>query len=186
VSTKGRIGVGGSSDGQDEQSRIVLPLETGEQPSLSSGLSDAPWLNRRRPGSLYSIIEYEPGPLLLRVLLLRLLLPGLCHPNCVWLFVCFICVDGPVRRRGTRKKTRTSPSDDPSVCRLFIFLKVTGPNPPKGRPTRTPPPVVPHPESLAAQAAFPFGHSAIAQISLGPNCFRALGSSPGLLQGPIL
>ena len=22
-------------------------------------LSDAPWLNRRRPGSLYSIIEYE-------------------------------------------------------------------------------------------------------------------------------
>ena len=36
---------------------IVLPPETGEQPSLSSGLSDAPWLNRRRPGSLYSIIE---------------------------------------------------------------------------------------------------------------------------------
>jgi hypothetical protein len=32
-----------------EQSRVVLPLETGEQPSLSSGLSDAPWLNRRRP-----------------------------------------------------------------------------------------------------------------------------------------
>jgi hypothetical protein len=30
-----------------------------EQPSLSSGLSDAPWLNSRRPGSLYSIIEYE-------------------------------------------------------------------------------------------------------------------------------
>ncbi len=36
-----------------------VPPETGEQPSLSSGLSDAPWLNRRRPGSLYSIIEYE-------------------------------------------------------------------------------------------------------------------------------
>jgi hypothetical protein len=32
---------------------------TGEQPSLSSVLSDAPWLNRRRPGSLYSIVEYE-------------------------------------------------------------------------------------------------------------------------------
>jgi len=45
------------SDGQDEQSRILLPPETGEQPSLSSGLSDAPWLSRRRPGSLYSIIE---------------------------------------------------------------------------------------------------------------------------------
>jgi hypothetical protein len=25
----------------------------------SQGLSDAPWLNRRRPGSLYSIVEYE-------------------------------------------------------------------------------------------------------------------------------
>ncbi len=45
------------SDGQDEQSRILLPPETGDQPSLSSGLSDAPWLSRRRPGSLYSIIE---------------------------------------------------------------------------------------------------------------------------------
>jgi hypothetical protein len=50
----------GSSDGQDAQSRIVLPPETGDQPSsLSSGLSDAPRLNRRRPGYLYSIIEYE-------------------------------------------------------------------------------------------------------------------------------
>jgi len=55
VSTEGRSGVGGSLDGQDEQSRIVLPLETGEQPSLSSGLSDAPWLNRMPPGSLYSV-----------------------------------------------------------------------------------------------------------------------------------
>ena len=45
------------SGGQDEQSRVVLPPETGEQPSLSSGLSDAPWLNRSRPGSLYRIIS---------------------------------------------------------------------------------------------------------------------------------
>jgi len=59
VSTGGRSGVGRSSDGHDELSRIVLPPETGEQPSLSSSLSDAPLLNRRRPGSLYSIIEYE-------------------------------------------------------------------------------------------------------------------------------
>jgi hypothetical protein len=59
VSTGGRSGVGKSSDGHNEHSLIVLPPETGEQPSLSSGLSDAPWLNRRRPGSLYSIIEYE-------------------------------------------------------------------------------------------------------------------------------
>ena len=54
-----RSGVGGSSDGQDEPSRIVLPPETGEQPSLSSGLGDASWLNRWRPESLYSIIGYE-------------------------------------------------------------------------------------------------------------------------------
>jgi hypothetical protein len=59
VSAGGRSGVGGSSDGQHERSWIVLPAETGEQPSLSSGLSDAPWLNRRRPGCLYSTIEYE-------------------------------------------------------------------------------------------------------------------------------
>jgi hypothetical protein len=56
VSTEDRSGVGGSSDGQDEQRQIILPPETGEQPSLSSGWSDAPWLNRRRPGSLYSIV----------------------------------------------------------------------------------------------------------------------------------
>ena len=59
ASTGGRSGVGKSSDGRNKHSRIVLPPETGEQPSLLSGLSDAPWLNRRRPGSLYSIIEYE-------------------------------------------------------------------------------------------------------------------------------
>jgi len=35
VSTEDRSGVGGSSDGQDEQSRIILPPETGEQPSLA-------------------------------------------------------------------------------------------------------------------------------------------------------
>ena len=35
VSAEDRSGVGGPSDGQDEQSRIVLPPETGQQPSLS-------------------------------------------------------------------------------------------------------------------------------------------------------
>jgi hypothetical protein len=70
VSSEDQSGVGGSSDGQDEQSQIVLLPETGEQPSLSSGLSDAPWLNSRRPGSLYSIIEHE------EILLLLLLLPS--------------------------------------------------------------------------------------------------------------
>jgi hypothetical protein len=70
VSTGGRRGVGKSSDGHDEHSRIVLPPETGEQPSLSSGLSDAPWLNRRPgfksvyPCSLASLFPL-PGPCLL-------------------------------------------------------------------------------------------------------------------------
>jgi hypothetical protein len=36
-----------------------VPQETGEQSSLSSDWSDAPCLNRRRHGSLYSIVEYE-------------------------------------------------------------------------------------------------------------------------------
>ena len=70
VSTEDRIGAGGSSDGQDEQHRIILPPETGEKPSLSSGWSDTPWLNHRRPGSLYSIVEYE------KILLLLLLPQG--------------------------------------------------------------------------------------------------------------
>ena len=59
VSTEDRSWVGGSPDCPDEQSRIVLLPETGEQSSLSSGLRDTPWLNRRRPGSLCSIIEYS-------------------------------------------------------------------------------------------------------------------------------
>jgi hypothetical protein len=42
-----------------EQSQIVLPQEAGEKPLLSSDLSDTPWINHRRPGSLYNIIEYE-------------------------------------------------------------------------------------------------------------------------------
>ena len=49
-----------------------------------------------------------------------------------------------------------------------------------------PPPVVPHPESIDAQAAYRCRHSTIAQVGSGPNCFQALGSSPGLLQNPIL
>jgi hypothetical protein len=52
VSTGDGSGLDRSSDGQEYQSRIVLPPETGEQPSLSSGLSDAPRLKCRRPGSL--------------------------------------------------------------------------------------------------------------------------------------
>ena len=50
--------------------------------------------------------------------------------------------------------------------------------------TRTPPPVVPHPESPVAQAAYPFGHSAIAQVGLGPNrLFPGIGDLPGPATG---
>ena len=64
VSTKDRSGVGALSDCQKEQSQIVLPTETEEQLSLSSGLSDVPWLNQRSHGTLYSncIIKYEQIP----------------------------------------------------------------------------------------------------------------------------
>ena len=56
----------------------------------------------------------------------------------------------------------------------------------KGATYSDTPPAVLHPESLTAQAGYPYRHSAIAQVVSGPNCFQALGSSPGLLQSPIL
>ena len=72
---------------------------------------------------------------------------------------------------------------------MFIF-KVTEPSPlqdllgvrQKGD-LPGPPLVVPEPESIAAQAAYA---DALLSGSSGPNCFQALGSSPGLLQSPIL
>ena len=64
VPTEDRSGVGGSSDGQDEQSRIVLPQEKGEQHSLSSGLSVAPLLNHRSHGRLLPdcYLTLKPAP----------------------------------------------------------------------------------------------------------------------------
>ncbi len=46
-----------------------------------------------------------------------------------------------------------------------------GPEPPPRSPS-------PHPESIAAQAAYA---EALLSGSSGPNCFQALGSSPGLM-----
>jgi hypothetical protein len=71
VSTEGRSGLGGLADGQDEHSWIVLPPETGEQPSLSSGLKVT------RPGltsillysralcvcDCFSVVQYAPASL---------------------------------------------------------------------------------------------------------------------------
>jgi len=44
---------------------LSLAVPFSQQPSLSSGLSDAPWLNRRRPGSLYSPPPPPPPGVLL-------------------------------------------------------------------------------------------------------------------------
>ena len=49
---------------------------------------------------------------------------------------------------------------------------------PTGQSTRTPTPVVPHPESLATQAAYTEAGFSV----LGPNCLQASGSSSGLPQ----
>ena len=73
---------------------------------------------------------------------------------------------------------------------MFIF-KVTEPSPlqdsfgvrQKGD-LLGPPPVVPHPESIAAQAAYT--EALLPGSASGPNCFQALGSSPDLLQSPML
>ena len=62
---------------------------------------------------------------------------------------------------------------------MFIF-KVTEPSPLQDSPAWAkraaypePPPVVPHPESLAAQAAYPYSHGLIvAKILLGRFNFR--------------
>jgi len=59
VSTGDRSGVGGSSNSHDQQSRIVLRGEGSWAALTLVSLSDAPCLNRRCPGSLYSIVEYE-------------------------------------------------------------------------------------------------------------------------------
>jgi len=62
-------------------------------------------------------------------------------------------------RPNLEKAATPRPSVGHCVCRLFIF-KVTGPSPLRGYigvrqkgGYPDPPPVVPHPESLAAQAA---------------------------------
>jgi hypothetical protein len=74
---------------------------------------------------------------------------------------------------------------------LSVYFKVTEPSPLQdsfsvrqkgGLPGL--PPVVPHPESIAAQAAY--AEAQLPGTASGPNCFQALGSSPGLLQRPIL
>ena len=71
------------------------------------------------------------------------------------------------------------------VCRVF-FSKVTGPSLFRGlmgvrQKGGFPDPfVVPHPESLAAQAAYT--EDLLTRSGSGPKCFQALGSSPGMLQ----
>jgi len=78
----------------------------------------------------------------------------------------------------------------PRYCKLTITLSrppiVTEPSPLRGSPACAkraayPDPVmIPDPESLTAQAAYT--EALLPGSGSGPNCFQALGSSPGLLQ----
>ena len=78
-----------------------------------------------------------------------------------------------------------------TVC-VECLLKVTEPSPlrdsfsvrQKGDSLPGLPPVVLHLASIAAQAAY--AEALLPGSASGPNCFQALGSSPGLLQSPIL
>jgi hypothetical protein len=72
-----------------------------------------------------------------------------------------------------------------------IIITVIGPSPVRARSACAkraaypdPPPVVSHAESIAAQAAYT--EALLPSSGSGPNCSQALGSSPGLLQGPTL
>jgi len=52
-----------------------------------------------------------------------------------------------------------------------------------------PPPVIPVPESIAAQAAYQLCYKNTeyySWVSSGPKCFQVLGLSPSLLQNPTL
>ena len=75
-------------------------------------------------------------------------------------------------------------------CVVIVYLSVHRAEPLTGLPGvrqkahPDPPPVVPHPESLAAQAAY--AEALLPGSCSGLNCFQASGSSPRLLQGPIL
>ena len=52
-----------------------------------------------------------------------------------------------------------------------------------------PPPVIPVPESITAQAAYQLRYKNTVYyswVSSGPKCFQVLGLSPSLLQNPIV
>ncbi len=69
-----------TAENQDEQSRIVLPPEIGEQPSLSPGLTDTPCLNSRTLGPsvvlLFVYLSLYCCCLLLQYLLIQSCAPG--------------------------------------------------------------------------------------------------------------
>ena len=68
----------------------------------------------------------------------------------------------PAQRRRHGDARCTCPGPPPYQCVLSVYFQGHRAEPltgllqraPKGRPTRTPPPVVPHSESIAAQAAY--------------------------------
>jgi hypothetical protein len=94
----------------------------------------------------------------------------------------------------TVARSRSLSLSEATVCVECLFLRTPIRAPymtpsacAKRRPTRDPPPRSPPPrihQTIAAQAAYT--EALLPGSASGPNCFQALGSSPGLLQSPIL
>jgi hypothetical protein len=96
----------------------------------------------------------------------------------------------PYRTSSACAKRAAYPDNPPCVCVECLLLTT-----PSRAPYRTPP-------ACAKRAAYPdpppvipsrihccpggLYRGSIAQVGSGPNCFLALGSSPGLLQSPML
>jgi hypothetical protein len=92
--------------------------------------------------------------------------------------VCVECLIGKQNKPILFKVTEPSsvPCRTPSACAK--------------RPTYPdPPPVIPVPESIAAQAAYQLRYENTeyySWVGSGPKCFQVLGLSPSLLQNPML
>ena len=123
------------------------------------------------------------------------------------------CCDLPCSAKGRRGAAMSMQSIEclilsghPAVCvecligkqKKPILFKVTEPS---SIPYRThsacakraaypdPPPVIPLPESIAAQAVYQLRYKSTeycSWVSSGPKCFQVLGLSPSLLPNPML
>ena len=92
--------------------------------------------------------------------------------------VCVECLIGKQKKPILFKVTEPSsiPYRAPSACAKMAAYP-------------DPPPVIPVPESIAAQAAYQLRYKNTeycSWVSSGPKCFQVLGLSPSLLQNPML